>query len=379
MPPTRLYSLAHLSDLHISFDEPHPYDALLAADPSLLSLAKGGGFRSVEEMVKALEFCSLGSVAALESAATTVETELLEAAAAGRRFDCLVTGDICTWPYDGNRVQRVYGYFSGGFDYDGVGGIGFRDGLTDYFMFALGNHDTHAYWKDDHYRGSAFHAIHHIAEHRRVYALRLPRPGKPRWIVFFVCRTDYFNPRGWLGRRDEWTGEPSHLKYFRDLAGETRAGRGLLAGKGCAAADYDEAVKILVLHHSPLARARYRRVSLFDYLTTGLNSRSAVKPFADDLGIHLILFGHTHERLEYLEDGRLYLDVGTTSASTLTDIEAERAAQQAVKPYTFNVYDFNDDDSLDVRPFTMTVDVNEFLPGATKTYLLERDHVVEGA
>jgi hypothetical protein len=373
-----IYSLAHITDLHFSFDIPHAFDELCAADPAAaLALAQAGAFPSVEQMLKELDICSLASPNALDQAATTVELEMREALQGGRRFGCLVSGDICTWPYGPNEVASAYGYFSGSNVTLGATPAGFGASLVRNFRFVLGNHDTHTRWTDGHYWTSEFHTEHQICLDCRV-SVEPPHSVGSRGLVFFICRTDFINPRGWLGPADAHTGEPFQIEYFYRVAADARKGSGPIAEAGFDRGMYDEAIKILVLHHSPLDRRLYQNIGWFDGLVTGLNRRTALLRFVQREQIHLVLFGHTHERLGVLSNGSLYLDGGTTATATLTDLEREAASRTPQTAFTMNIYDFYDNDEIAVRPYTMDATSNGFAQQPLFSYSLQNGRVAAG-
>jgi len=239
-------------------------------------------------------------------------------------------------------------------------------------ILMLGNHDTNLFLADGHYRNSAFQATHGAAEPTRV----LPIPTDHRWIVLFIARTDFVAAWGWLGLRVPLWTYPAYLRRFQQEDAMARAGQNSrLAEKGCDAVTYEKAIKILVLHHSPLERDLYREISPAEYQWTQLMGRARVQQFAREIGIHIVAFGHTHENLTLLDTGTLYVDAGTASAYTLEDFEKEYATHKRARPCTVNIYEFWDDDRLVVKPFVMEGDTYRFMPRSETTFRLGRDGV----
>lgn len=330
MEQSSFYELAHLTDLHIDFDE------------SRIDQGVWGLWPRSHRVLRELDWLSISSGRALNAAALLVEKRLREASCPAH---CVVSGDICTWPYDGPTVEEAYGYFSGGLVHEGRR-VGFKRGVRSRFIFTLGNHDT-LYWRwDQHYRESSFHQVHGAASPVRIRLVRTDH----RWVIFFALRTDFLPSWGWLRSPLLHPACLSLLQKFNEdaMAGTNRR----LSKLGCDAPTYKRAVKILVLHHSPLPRRDYRNMSRHKYWLLYLIPRGAIQRFARAVGIHMVLFGHTHQAIDPVEQkGTLYLDGGTASALTLQELETG-----IQKVYMVSYFKLLRDDTLLIQRFSMDED-----------------------
>lgn len=148
------------------------------------------------------------------------------------------------------------------------------------FLAVLGNHD----WEDDdttNFSGSQFQQIYRITEPR---ILPLIHVGGVKCIFFLIDSNNGFLPG--YGLVDDTT--------LTCLEGWFQDGpRGGISG--ISREDYNEAAKILLLHHPPLPVSAYRGAfSPFHYrMCIGLQNAQRLHQICAD-HIDMFLFGHTH-------------------------------------------------------------------------------------
>jgi predicted phosphodiesterase len=334
-PP--FYSLAHVSDTHLSF----------RADGVGLF---GRWYARFGGLFPEADFITYVNTDVLREAWRNIETLMRRAAQEDRISHLLVTGDICTWPYEASALAQAYGIFSNPDNVYQQQTIGFSPEIAERLIMVIGNHDTFNYVGDRAYRTSLFHTEHQAAAQTRT----LPINVRGRWIVYFIARTDCLLGLGWLGGRPLFGGQPLwlrrlHAEHVKALAGRSES----INGQGCSADDYATALKLLVLHHSPLEHEYYAAMSDFHYLTTQLTDREAIPEFCREVGIPAVMFGHSHDPKDVIVDGTLYLDAGTVAATSVIDMMREREISQPLSKYSFKLYDFHDDNAIAVRTFEM--------------------------
>jgi hypothetical protein len=294
----------------------------------------------------------------------------------GRPAHLLVSGDICTWPYKAPAVHAAYELFTRpGNSYQGRT-IGLPSDVGERLILLLGNHDTFGHHRDGTYRSSPFHTKYGVAAGARVQPVNVGG----RWVVYFLARTDWSPCWGWLGGEGRTSGFPRWLRLLRDEHRRAAEGqsRAINDDHECSAEAYRSAVKLLVLHHSPLEYDYYQGgMSRLRYELTKLTERQWIPQFCHDVGISGVLFGHSHDPKDSIVDGTLYLDAGTISAVSVSQLVTERETNRPVAEYAYQVYDFIGDDVLGVRTFRMLPPTWEFTPMGHRYYRLVAGSVSE--
>lgn len=213
--------------------------------------------------------------------------------AASQPTQLVLSGDIAAWPGDSsNVINSVY--------YNYVAGL--RNALVaGCQLFAvLGNHD----WGDGlpfqhttNFVATQFQQQYQIID-SRVYRVQA---GGLNAVFFLIDSNVTMVPAtGYIA--------PGALNFLQQAFQNVRT--------RMSPQEYEGAVKILVLHHSPLPYSAYdlsltRREGRQLELTNAQNLLSACK---DDIDV--FLFGHTHIPTRQVYDGFVMLDGGTTLGST---------------------------------------------------------------
>jgi 3',5'-cyclic AMP phosphodiesterase CpdA len=201
-----------------------------------------------------------------------------------------LTGDISTWPGDPAAVINRHQY-----------PLVLK--LPPPVFAILGNHDWGPAWHSTSYSRSKF---------QRKFAITAPRcevlsQGPVNVVVFMVDSNIRMFPC--QGRVDQMTRD-----FLSDQFTSGRKGNLLKPDKSrLTAAEYDDALKILLLHHMPLERADYKgALSRFDYWLLQLRDRPGLLTLCKD-DIDIMLFGHTHVPLAVAENGFVMVNCGTTT------------------------------------------------------------------
>lgn len=338
-----LHTLIHASDPHLSFRADSFSNTIAAVDPMPDPLTDFG-----DELFQGAHWPSL------ERISDEIESRLRSSEAT-----CVFSGDLCTQPLQPSVLAQAYSFFSGRLrhrDYE----AGIPMNLRDRVSLLLGNHDTFTYWNTAHYVLSQFEA-HGGGVVAPLRVRPIPTRVGHRWVVLFLVRSDWIGPTGWFGplpgALDWWDAERRLRHEDSLLRAGRRVGTGSITGP-----QYETALKVVVIHHSPLERTDYK--SLKDramlYRSLQLVGRERLVRLVKELGIHLVLFGHTHEQRVIFRDGTIYADAGTAAAARREDLGRGFS-------HAFNVFALAANDELLVRQFRSTRDTRGFEEDVTET------------
>lgn len=292
MPSNTVFRIIHLSDLHLAIPQtvglcrelceaiarlPREFQPQLAR--MVLSLRKDEIALTLREDLEKVVSAEEGD---LDAAYT------------------IITGDICTWPYMRPKLDVFYGYLCGG-SFPGGLGLGERQ-----LGVVTGNHD---HWTKaaNNYIGARFDQTFHVREDNVDFIIH-----QEIRVVLFTLRTSW-----WFigpGRI-----EASQFELLRRRLDSLESGESSLPGqKGArrknplSQEDYRGAVKVLVIHHSPLHRGAYS-IDRLDYGLNELRNRGELIELCQSR-IDIVLCGHMHQGKVMPVDGVLVVNAGTCMA-----------------------------------------------------------------
>jgi 3',5'-cyclic AMP phosphodiesterase CpdA len=237
--------------------------------------------------------------------------------AAGVPSVLALTGDIAAWPGDSSTLIDAHYY-------PYVASLESSLPLSSVILPVLGNHD----WQIGVARSSPFIQT----QFQQNYDIVNPRiflfsVSNVHAIFLLIDTSMAILPA---------TGEvsPHALSFLQNSFAEGRAGN-----LGISADKYSKAIKLLILHHSPLPPHAYggllsRRDARSLELTNAVDLLRLCK---DDLDV--LLFGHTHVATAKSFEGFVTIDAGTTMART-----------RRSEPCTLHVIDLLDKDTIVVQP-----------------------------
>lgn len=343
MPAEPIYTLIHASDPHLWFRSDDFSTNIAVIDPLPDPFTDFG-----DPLYEAAHWPSLQSV-----------SNEIEGLLRSRAATCIFSGDLCTEPLSISSLTHAYSFFSGTVrhrEYE----AGIPSMLRDRVALLLGNHDTFVYWNDGHYSLSPF-ATHGGSLVAPIRVRPVPTAPGHRWLILFLVRTDWLGATGRFGplriARDWWDAEARLRAEHRVL------GAGQRIGSSITAPEYARALKILVIHHTPLERADYRSLMhrRRQYALLQLLGRARLLQVVKEIGIHVVLCGHTHEQQVQLKTGTVYADAGTAAAARPDDLPRGFT-------HAFNVLELTADDELTIRQFHATRQTRGFVEHRADTF-----------
>ena len=212
----------------------------------------------------------------------------------GLQAHLALTGDICAWPGDTvNYINSLYQHFNQM--------IGASPGLM--FLPILGNHD----WgnqmcniRTTEFINSVFETNHAIAQ----VSADIVTDGKLNVVVFRIDSNGMCIPASGDIPIQTLSDLSTMFKDGKDGAFKDRNQKTL------SKLEYEEALKILMVHHSPLLLGDYGgKLNMHEYHSLRLTNLNDLLDTCED-NIDVFLFGHTHVPLASASDGFVMINAG---------------------------------------------------------------------
>lgn len=325
------FQVLHLSDLHLATT--HTIRAAASIYGSLCAAIQEAPARFRDILAQVL------IPSPNEEIRQTLKQDLQRATAEDERYAgpiyTIISGDICFWPYRQASLDRLYEYVCG--DLDGCG-LEIRERHA---SLITGNHD-HWSKRSRNYEGSRFHPAFHVQSDNVDFA-----GYRGLNTAIFTLRTVHpVPPVGFLGPGEIELDQLDMLR--RRLESLERGDRYLPSVSGVARRNplsrqtYEDAIKILVIHHSPFGEEKYPQMSPLKYWLLKLRNEAFVE-FCRSR-IDLILCGHMHHAKVEPEMGVLIVNAGTCMAENPF---SPRVGQE----YNFQILRFHSTRSLTVNQY----------------------------
>ncbi len=312
-----MISIVHLSDTHLSLDD--PVLRLWEAIPQpLRSLAGKIPFytRANPDCLRVLPSDLASHLHTLDGPAVVV-----------------VSGDIATYPCNRNSLDEFFKYLTSESNRLIPGDFVGLNIPYEFLFTILGNHDVLRRDSNAEYRSSNFGTVLRTpwsrTEFRRVAGTLV--------VAFHInSMVGIFPPWGTIGTRQiQWL-----AKSFAALEGGAPT---LPSGRSnpIPKSEYAKAIRLLILHHSPLERVAY---SNFDsYFFFQLFRRELLEGTCTG-HVDAVLFGHTHRPIVDVWQGMIAVDNGTVAAEHIGEKLGDNH-------FTFHVLSFAKDRSCHVDAF----------------------------
>lgn len=312
-----MVTIIHLSDLHLwdptsdwfDWNRIHPVLRPLGLEHLIPKVRNADCLRVLRSKLKRLE-------ARLESPPLFV-----------------VSGDIAAWPYPVRVLNEFCSFLTSEIPLTGLSDlVGLQIGKESLFT-VLGNHDVWHRWGTGAYERSQFGA--HLSTHQHRIEFRQV-DATPVVTFHLNSSVVLIPPVGWIsGPQITWLD-----RCFNALENGERT---LPSGRNnpLSKAAYAQAIRLLILHHSPLEWTAYRDFPGYPFHQLFCRD-SLVAACADHVDV--LLFGHTHRAAIEPCGGMIAIDGGTVAAETI-------GAPLGDHHFAFHVLTFNRDRACQVEEF----------------------------
>lgn len=225
----------------------------------------------------------------------------------------VVSGDISTWPGDSEQVINNHQFQ-------------LISSLPHPLLPILGNHDWGPIRRRTSYGNSSFETTYNITSLR--YYIQMVDSVT---VIFFLIDTNIRMFPAW-GEISDTT-----LNWLRDQFAAGNAG----GWGGLTEDQYHQAIKILVLHHTPLKKSEYQgHLNHTEYCLMTLDGRDRLLNECHK-DIDIFLFGHTHVPRALASDGFVMVNAGSA-----TGLQKKNAS-----PNNLQCLRIHDDLTLEVESF----------------------------
>lgn len=266
----------------------------------------------------------------------------------------VVSGDIATLPYRPQVIDGFHRFLRGTMP----GSPGNRIGLAiprSSLVPVTGNHDVCTKGGRTNYRASFFEQEYGVSRD----TVRCLIAGDII-CVFFLLRTaiSILLPWGSISA--------TQIDWLRSKIQALEHGNQVMTddGKKINREQYHQALKFLVLHHSPLEQDQYPSMGTFNYKIKQLRGRDELLDLCRSK-IDVILFGHTHTGLVACNNGTVFVDSGTCMA-TLGGVIGHIFPYPTI--FSFHTITISDDHGLQVTQYLWRPGEKKFTPEPSRFF-----------